>query len=128
MSEHVDSELPPCPECDSAYTYESGPLLVCPMCGHEWSAGDQDDHRDSDGDGSEDRVVRDANGNVLEDGDDVTLVKSVKVSGGGGATLKVGTKIRGIKLVEDRGDGHDIDARIPGMGRLRLKSSIVKKS
>lgn len=119
----TESELPPCPECASEYTYESGALLTCPMCGHEWVPG---------GSGNEDEtaegVIRDAVGNVLSDGDDVTLVKSVKVSGGGGGTIKVGTKVTGIRLIADSGNGHDIDARVPGFGKMQLKSSVVKRA
>lgn len=123
MTETVTPDLPPCPQCDSEYTYESGALLACPMCAHEWAPGEGAEEADEQG-ASE---IRDAVGNVLADGDDVTLVKSVKIAGGGGSGLKIGTKVRGIRLTADRGDGHDIDARIPGVGRLQLKSSVVKK-
>lgn len=123
MTGTVDTEFPPCPQCESEYTYESGPLLACPMCGHEWAHDDPANVEAAAGEA----VIRDAVGNVLADGDDVTLVKSVKIAGGGGSGLKIGTKVRGIRLTEDRGDGHDIDARIPGVGRLQLKSSVVKK-
>jgi len=121
MSE-VEAALPPCPECAEPYAYEQGALLVCPMCGHEWSA---DQAEASESDSSE---IRDAVGNVLSDGDDVTLVKSVKVSGGGGGTIKVGTKVTGIRLIVDSGNGHDIDARVPGFGKMQLKSSVVKRA
>lgn len=117
--------LPSCPECASEFTYELGALLVCPMCAHEWAPAVAEPDQEL---GDADAVIRDAFGNELEDGDSVTLVKSVKLAGGGGTTLKVGTKVRGIRLTEDTGDGHDIDARIPEVGRLRLKSSIVKKA
>lgn len=120
-----ETSFPPCPECASEFTYELGALLVCPMCAHEWAPA-------SDGatqeEAQEDAAIRDAVGNELEDGDTVTLVRSVRLAGGGGAVLKVGTKVRGIRLTEDTGDGHDIDARIPEIGRLKLKSSIVKKA
>lgn len=119
----TDEHLPPCPECASEYTYEQGALLVCPMCAHEWAvAGDTDAPDASDGE------IRDAVGNVLTDGDTVTLVKSVKVSGGGGGTIKVGTKVPGIRLVADSGNGHDIDCKVPGFGKMQLKSSVVKKA
>lgn len=121
MSE-TEATLPPCPECQSEYTYEQGALLVCPMCAHEWSAEAGEAVSEDDG------VVRDAVGNVLSDGDDVTLVKTVKIGGGGGGTIKVGTKVRGIRLITDGVGDHDIDARIPGVGKLQLKSSVVKKS
>ncbi len=114
---------PPCPECASEYTYESGALHACPMCGHEWAEGDT-----GEGDTESGHVVKDAVGNVLVDGDTVTLVKSVKVSGGGGGAIKVGTKVRGITLITDGVGDHDIDANVPGFGRLQLKSSVVKKS
>lgn len=128
MSE-TDTQLPPCPQCQSEYAYEQGALLVCPMCGHEWSAGDDSGSEDSAaGEESGAGEIRDAVGNVLGDGDTVTLVKSVKVSGGGGGTIKVGTKVTGIRLIADSGNGHDIDARVPGFGKMQLKSSVVKKA
>lgn len=119
-----EPELPPCPECASEYAYEQGALLVCPMCGHEWAPGGAGDDAETEGDA---RVVRDAVGNVLSDGDTVTLVKSVKVSGGGGGAIKVGTKVAGIRLIADGVGDHDIDARVPGFGKLQLKSSVVKR-
>ncbi|MFA5606001.1 MAG: zinc ribbon domain-containing protein YjdM [Leucobacter sp.] len=118
----MSEPLPACPACQESYTYEQGALLVCPMCGHEWSMDQTEDSA------PEEPVTKDAVGNVLSDGDTVTLVKSVKVSGGGGGTIKVGTKVTGIRLVADRGDGHDIDARVPGFGKMQLKSSIVKRA
>ena len=121
----MSDQLPPCPECASEYAYESGALLVCPMCAHEWSA---EEAAGVDDETAADAAVRDAVGNVLSDGDDVTLVKSVKVSGGGGGTIKVGTKVTGIRLVADSGNGHDIDARVPGFGKMQLKSSVVKRA
>lgn len=122
MTDSVEAEFPPCPECQAEYTYESGALLTCPMCGHEWAPADSESVETVQGD-----VIRDAVGNPLADGDDVTIVKTVKIAGGGGASVKPGTKVRGIRLTADRGDGHDIDAKIPGVGKLQLKSSIVKK-
>jgi|SRR5690625_548399 len=119
----VEDLLPPCPECASEFTYEIGALLACPMCAHEWAPTEAPAAEEP-----ADSAIRDAFGNVLEDGDTVTLVKSVKLAGGGGTTLKVGTKVTRIRLTEDTGDGHDIDARIPEVGRLKLKSSIVKKA
>ena len=123
-----ETTLPPCPECASEYAYEQGALLVCPMCGHEWAPGHAGSgDSDSDSVEGDDRVIRDAVGNVLSDGDTVTLVKSVKVSGGGGGSIKVGTKVPGIRLIEDGVGDHDIDARVPGFGKLQLKSSVVKR-
>lgn len=121
--------VPPCPACASEYAYESGPLLVCPMCGHEWSgsAPTGTDDADHAGDAA-DAEIRDAVGNALADGDTVTLVKTVKVSGAGGGSIKVGTKVTGIRLVPGAADGHDIDARVPGFGKMKLKSSVVKRA
>ena len=117
----MPDEMPPCPECSSVHTYEMGALLVCPECAHEWSPS-------GDGEGADEaRVIRDAVGNVLSDGDDVVVVKDLKVKGAGGGTLKVGTKVRGIRLVDGVGD-HDIDARVDGFGQMQLKSSVVRKA
>lgn len=121
------TELPPCPECGSEYAYESGALLACPLCGHEWAPADGASNGTGGDAADGERVVRDAVGNVLSDGDTVTLVKSVKVSGGGGGAIKVGTKVTGIRLIADGVGDHDIDARVPGFGKLQLKSSVVKR-
>ncbi|MCG7527538.1 alkylphosphonate utilization protein [Streptomyces sp. OfavH-34-F] len=112
--------LPPCPECSGAYTYEMGALLVCPECGHEWSPAT------AEGAAGDDGVIRDAVGNVLADGDTVTVVKTLKVKGSPSG-IKAGTKVRNIRLV-DGVDGHDIDCRIDGFGSMQLKSSVVKKA
>jgi len=114
--------LPPCPECASDLAYEMGTLLVCPMCAHEW-APTADVAEESEGE----RVVRDAVGTVLADGDNVTILKDLKVKGSSGNVLKVGTKVRNIRLVDGVGD-HDIDCRIDGFGSMQLKSSVVRKS
>lgn len=115
----MSETLPPCPECASEHTYEMPPLLVCPMCGHEWSA------EEAAVEGSEtERVVRDSVGNVLADGDTVTVVTSLKVKGS--LSIKAGTKVRNIRLVEPV-NGHDIDCKIDGFGAMQLKSSVVKK-
>lgn len=121
MSDQQSDQLPPCPQCGEAFTYEQGALLVCPMCGHEWSAADE-----SAAEGSAE--IKDSVGNVLADGDTVTVVKTVKVKGGGGGVIKAGTKVRGIRLISDGVGDHDIDANVPGFGRMQLKSSVVKKS
>jgi protein PhnA len=115
------SELPACPKCQSAYTYEDDTRLVCPECAHEWSPEVEAAAASGD-DGP--RVVRDANGNVLEDGDSVVLVKELKVKGASGP-LKVGTKVKKIRLVE--GD-HDIECKIDGFGAMALKSQFVRKA
>jgi protein PhnA len=118
VTDTFTSELPPCPECGSAYTYEMPPLLVCPECAHEWSA---------DADGSpEAPVIKDAVGNVLSDGDTVTVVKDLKVKGSSQA-IKAGTKVKNIRLVDGVGD-HDIDCKVDGFGPMQLKSSVVKKA
>jgi protein PhnA len=114
------SEFPPCPECKSEFAYEMGALLVCPECGHEWNSNDPLNSFDVA------PVIKDASGNILQDGDDVTIVKDMKVKGSSN-TLKVGTKVRGIRLVDGPGD-HDIEAKVDGFGPMNLKSSIVKKA
>ncbi|GAA1070697.1 zinc ribbon domain-containing protein YjdM [Tsukamurella spumae] len=119
----MSENLPPCPECAEAYTYEQGALLVCPMCGHEWSASEAGSSDAVSGTGE----IKDAVGNVLADGDTVSITKTVKVKGGGGGVIKVGTKVRGIRLIDDGVGDHDIDATVPGFGRMQLKSSVVKK-
>lgn len=110
--------LPPCPQCQSELTYEDGALYICPECAHEWAK----DVVAETGDGE--KVVRDAVGNVLNDGDTVTVIKDLKVKGSS-AVVKVGTKVKGIRLVE--GD-HDIDCKIDGIGAMKLKSQFVKKA
>lgn len=110
------SELPPCPKCNSPYAYEDGELLICPECAHEWNPA-------VDAETAEAGAIKDAVGNVLSDGDDVTVIKDLKVKGSS-AVVKVGTKVKGIRLVD--GD-HDIDCKIPGIGPMGLKSQFVKK-
>ncbi|MDE8670355.1 zinc ribbon domain-containing protein YjdM [Pseudarthrobacter sp. H3Y2-7] len=116
----MNESLPPCPECASVHTYEMGALLVCPECGHEWAPGTAPD----DGEPGP-RIIKDAVGNVLADGDTVTVVKDLKIKGSSGV-IKVGTKVRGIRLVDGVGD-HDIDCKVDGVGPMQLKSSVVKK-
>ena len=122
MTEPATDQIPPCPECASEYTYESGSSVICPMCGHEWVPGEAES---AEADATSASVVKDAVGNVLSDGDDVSVVKSLKVKGGG--AIKIGTKVTNIRLLEDPVDGHDIDAKVPGAGQMYLKSSVVKK-
>jgi len=110
------SDLPNCPQCGSQYTYEDGTTYVCPECAHEWSLVA------AEGDG-DDRIIKDANGNTLMDGDTVSVIKDLKVKGSS-SVLKVGTKVKNIRLVD--GD-HDIDCKIPGIGAMKLKSEFVKK-
>ncbi|MBF6228733.1 zinc ribbon domain-containing protein YjdM [Nocardia abscessus] len=109
--------LPPCPECSSEFTYEIGSLLTCPECAHEWTAGDAEE--------TGEQAIWDAVGNVLADGDTVTVIKSLKVKGSPNP-IKAGTKVRNIRLVQGVGD-HDIDCKVDGFGAMQLKSSVVKK-
>jgi protein PhnA len=115
MEEMKMSALPNCPKCNSEYTYEDGSLLICPECGHEWSLETASVEEES--------VIKDANGNVLSDGDSVTVIKDLKVKGSS-STLKQGTKVKNIRLVD--GD-HNIDCKIDGFGAMSLKSEYVKK-
>ncbi|WP_018546432.1 zinc ribbon domain-containing protein YjdM [Streptomyces sp. LaPpAH-108] len=110
---------PPCPKCSCEYTYEMNALVVCPECAHEWAPGE------AGAEGGE-RVVKDAVGNVLRDGDSVVVVKALKVKGSPSG-IKAGTKVRNIRLV-DGVDGHDIDCKVDGFGAMQLKSSVVKKA
>lgn len=114
----MTTALPKCPKCNSEYTYEDGSLLVCPECAHEWSLTEEV------GDTAEELVVKDSNGNILQDGDSVTVIKDLKVKGSS-STLKIGTKVKSIHLVD--GD-HNIDCKIDGFGAMKLKSEFVKKS
>ena len=110
--------LPPCPKCHSDYTYEDGANFVCPECAHEWS-------KETAADASEQtKVVKDSVGNILQDGDTVTVIKDLKVKGSS-SSVKVGTKVKNIRLVD--GD-HDIDCKIDGFGAMQLKSEFVRKA
>ncbi|PLY01261.1 MAG: alkylphosphonate utilization protein [Desulfuromonas sp.] len=112
------STLPKCPECSSEYTYEDRDLYVCPECAHEWPQAAANETEDG-GD-----AIRDAHGNVLQDGDSITVIKDLKVKGSS-LVVKVGTKVRNIRLV---GGDHDIDCKIDGIGAMKLKSEFVKKA
>ena len=112
------STLPPCPKCGSEYTYEDGPSLICPECAHEWSA-----LASAETPAEGDKVIRDSVGNVLQDGDTVSVIKDLKVKGSS-LVVKVGTKVKGIRLCD--GD-HDIDCKIDGIGAMKLKSEFVRK-
>ena len=111
------SALPNCPKCKSEYTYQDGILFICPECAHEWGKEAIEDAEDKA------RVIKDSNGNILQDGDTVTVIKDLKVKGSS-LVVKVGTKVRNIRLVD--GD-HDIDCKIDGIGAMGLKSEFVKK-
>ncbi|MGP5049213.1 zinc ribbon domain-containing protein YjdM [Glutamicibacter ardleyensis] len=117
----MSETLPPCPECSSEYTYALDSLLVCPECAHEWTAAATADDASAEASAE----IKDAVGNVLQDGDSVTIVKTMKVKGAQSA-LKAGTKVRNIRLAPGSGD-HDIFAKVDGFGPMELKSSIVKK-
>lgn len=110
------SDLPNCPKCQSSYTYEDGTLFICPECANEWSTNDNEVASDS-------LIVKDSNGNLLTDGDTITVIKDLKIKGTS-QVVKVGTKVKNIRLVE--GD-HDIDCKITGIGPMKLKSEFVKK-
>lgn len=111
------SSLPPCPQCQSEYTYEDGGLFICPECSHEWSVAVTAENPEQK------KVIRDANGNELNDGDTVTVIKDLKVKGSS-LVVKVGTKVKNIRLVDA---DHDIDCKIDGIGPMSLKSEFVKK-
>ncbi|MDF2036422.1 zinc ribbon domain-containing protein YjdM [Cytobacillus oceanisediminis] len=111
------SKLPNCPKCKSEYTYEDRSLFVCPECANEWALDLETENSENQ------KIIKDANGNVLNDGDTVTVIKDLKVKGSS-SVLKIGTKVKNIRLVE--GD-HDIECKIDGFGAMKLKSEFVKK-
>lgn len=110
-------QLPHCPKCNSEYTYEDNGMFVCPECAHEWNDAEPASV-------SDELIVKDANGNLLADGDSVTVIKDLKVKGSS-SMLKIGTKVKNIRLVE--GD-HNIDCKIDGFGPMKLKSEFVKQN
>jgi protein PhnA len=113
------SDLPNCPECNSEYSYEDGDMYVCPECGYEWSKDSLSEEDET--------VVKDMNGNVLNDGDSVTVTKDLKIKGSS-SVVKVGTKVK-IRLIDPAQNAdHDIDCKIPGLGGIKLKSKHVKKA
>jgi len=111
------STLPSCPSCHSEYTYQDGEFFICPECAHEWSENDS-----SEGESTTISAI-DANGNALKDGDNVSVIKDLKVKGSS-SVVKVGTKVKNIRIVE--GD-HNIDCKIDGIGPMKLKSEFVKR-
>lgn len=113
------STLPPCPKCNCEFTYEDGSLCVCPECAHEWDA-----HATTAGDDGGSRIYRDSAGNVLQDGDAVIVIKDLKLKGSS-KVVKMGTKVKNIRLVDS---DHDIDCKIDGIGPMSLKSEFVKKA
>jgi protein PhnA len=112
------TQLPNCPKCQSEFTYEDGNMYICPECSHEWAPGGENTSSDDE------LIIKDANGTLLQDGDTVTIIKDLKVKGSS-SVVKVGTKVKNIRLVE--GD-HDIDCKISGIGAMKLKSEFVKKA
>ena len=120
------SNLPKCPKCEADYTYLDGALFVCPSCAHEWTAAAPESAPADEA--PDDTTVRDANGNVLQSGDTVTVIKDLKVKGSS-LVIKGGTKVKNIRLVEGGGAaGHNIDCKIDGIGSMALKSEFVKKA
>lgn len=113
------TETPNCPNCSSEYAYEDGIMYICPECGHEWPQSAAAIAKET----ANDNVIRDANGTELKNGDTVTVIKDLKVKGSS-SVVKVGTKVKNIRLV---GGDHDIDCKIPGIGPMGLKSEFVKK-
>jgi protein PhnA len=111
------TELPPCPLCKSAFTYEMGNLLACPECGHEWSPEEDNTTQDQ-------FIVKDCNGNILQNGDSVVVIKNLPVKGSS-QSIKSGTKVKNIRLVDS---DHNIDCKIEGFGAMALKSEFVKKA
>ena len=109
--------LPPCPQCQSEFTYQDGEMMICPECAHEWSPSDNTGTNDE-------LIVRDANGNLLQDGDTVVVIKDLNVKGSSSG-IKIGTKVKNIRLVDS---DHNIDCKIPGIGAMGLKSEFVKKA
>lgn len=112
--------LPHCPKCQSEYTYQDNDLLICPECAYEWKEGETVAL-------DENEIIKDANGNILADGDLVTVIKDLKIKGSS-SVVKVGTKVKNIRLVPDSSDGHNIDCKIDGIGQIKLKSEFVKKA
>ncbi len=112
----MSDQLPACPKCSSEFTYTDGALLICPECGHEWEAQTAAE--------TEDLVIKDSVGNILQDGDTVTVIKDLKIKGSS-QVVKIGTKVKNIRLL-DHGD-HNIDCKVDGIGPMKLKSEFVKK-
>lgn len=109
--------LPSCPKCQSEYTYEDGPLMVCPECGFEWTPASE-----------EDLLVRDSNGNVLKTGDSIIIIKDLKIKGAS-SVLKRGTKVKNIRVIEGKLEdgGHDLEGKVDGIGAIYIKAKYVKK-
>ena len=113
------TSLPSCQSCSSEYTYEDRGLIICSQCAHEWSLEIQED--------SSHEAIKDSNGNILNDGDSIIVIKDLKVKGSS-SSVKKGTKVKSIRLIQNASDGHDIDCKIDGFGAMKLKSEFVKKA
>ncbi len=118
IKEYKMQKLPNCPKCNSEYTYEDGSILICPECSYEWNEENEVQNI---------MTIKDVNSNILNDGDAITIIKDLKVKGSS-SSIKMGTKVKNIRLIEDNGDGHDIECKIDGFGIIKLKSSVVKKA
>ncbi len=114
------NQLPACPKCNCEYTYEDGALIVCPQCSYEWTLSSLQQEQ-------QDNMIKDANGNILNDGDSVTIIKDLKVKGAS-SSIKIGTKVKNIRLVPHASDDHNIECKIDGFGAMKLKPSVVKKA
>ena len=114
-------DLPNCTMCQSEYTYEDRSLFICSECGYEWNSNLESENNEDK------KIVKDSNGNILNDGDSVTIIKDLKVKGSSSA-LKIGTKVKNIRLIDEADGGHDIDCKIDGFGAMYLKSKFVKKA
>ncbi len=114
------SGLPNCPNCNSEYTYQDRNLYICPECAHEWTEETLESVTDQ-------QIIKDSNGNILNDGDTVIVTKDLQIKGSS-SSIKKGTKVKNIRLITNPGDGHDIDCRIDGFGNIKLKSEFVKKT
>lgn len=119
MSEDL---IPNCPQCNEPYSYQDNLFWNCPSCGHQWSVAVTNETSDE----TEDHAIRDANGNILADGDSVTVIKELKIKGSSSA-VKVGTKVKNIRLTDGH-DGHNIACKIDGIGAINLKSEFVRKA
>lgn len=120
-------ELAKCAKCNSEYTYEDRNLIVCSMCSHEWTLDSVEESTEESIGVPAEEVIKDSNGNVLSDGDDLVVIKDLKVSGSSGA-VKRGAKAKNIQLIYNASDGHDINCKVDGFGAMKLKSEFVKKA
>lgn len=120
------AELPKCPECQSEYTYEDRNLMVCSMCAYEWTINPIEESVE-EAEESAEEVIKDSNGNILNEGDDIVVIKDLKVTGSS-SVIKRGAKAKNIQLIYNASDGHDINCKVEGVGAMKLKSEFVKKA